>query len=64
MKTIYEATIGAYTFQLVEDNTIEVWSDMDNERPESFIFLKDGSIKNRKDFDYEIMLWATKNSVI
>jgi hypothetical protein len=64
MKVIYEGIISGHSFQMVDDTVIEVWSDLDNERPESFIFVTEGSIKSRKDFDYEIMLWASKNTIV
>ena len=61
MKVIYEGSIGNYSFQMVDDNMIEVWGTMDNERPESFIYVRDGSIKNKKDFDTEISYWHINN---
>jgi hypothetical protein len=61
MKVIYEGVIGGYSFQMVDGNTIEVWSDFDNERPESFIFLKDNAVKSKKDFDMEISYWYMEN---
>lgn len=61
MKVIYEGTISNYSFQMVDQNTIEVWTDFDNERPESFIFVKDESIKTKKDFDMEISYWYMEN---
>ena len=54
MRVIYEGTIDRYSFQMVDETTIQVWTDMDNENPETYIFVKDGSIKNKKDFDMEI----------
>ena len=50
MKVIYEGSIGNYSFQMVDENMIEVWGGMDNERPESFIYVRDGSIKTKKDY--------------
>lgn len=64
MKIIYEGTINGHNFQMIDESVIEIWTDLDNERPESFIFVKEGSIKNKKDFDYEIMLWASKNTIV
>jgi hypothetical protein len=64
MKIIYEGVINGHNFQMIDESVIEIWTDLDNERPESFIFLKEGSIKNKKDFDYEIMLWASKNTIV
>lgn len=61
MKKNYEGTIGVYNFIMVDDTTIEVWSDFDNENPESFIFVKAGAISNEKQFHYEISDWYLKN---
>jgi hypothetical protein len=57
----HEGVIGAYSFQMVDDTTIEVWSDFDNERPESFIFLKEGVVKDEKTFHQEISYWYMQN---
>jgi hypothetical protein len=62
MKVKYEGTIGSYNFMMVDNSTIEVWSNFDNERPESFIFLKEGSVRDEKDFHYEIMAWVSKHN--
>lgn len=61
MRVIYEGVIGSYSFQMVDSTTIEVWSDFDNERPESFIFVKEGSIKDEKSFHQEISYWYMQN---
>lgn len=61
MKVIYEGVIGNYSFQMVDENMIEVWGSMDNDRPESFIYVRDGSVKNKKDFDMEISYWHINN---
>lgn len=53
----YEADINNYYFLMTDDNTIEVWNDMSDEHPYSYIYLKDGAVKNEKDFHYEIMSW-------
>ena len=58
---MYEGSIGSYNFMMVDSSTIEVWSNIDNDRPESFIFLKEGSVKDEKSFHYEIMAWVAKN---
>lgn len=60
-KTIYEGEIGSYSFQMIDGGTIEVWTDFDNERPESYIFLKEGAIKSEKEFHQEISFWYMKN---
>jgi hypothetical protein len=62
MKIIYEASVGSYSFQMTDADIIEVWG-FDNERPESFIYLKEGSVKTEKDFHYEVMSWCSKNVV-
>lgn len=64
MKVMYEGVIGGLNFVMVNDTTIEVWSDFDNENPESFIFIKKDSIKCEKDFHYEIMAWMSKNNIL
>ena len=60
MKIIYEGSIGSYSFQYKEGDIIEVWG-FDNEQPESFIYVKEGSIKSEKDFHAEISYWFFKN---
>jgi hypothetical protein len=44
-----------------DDDVIEVWSDYDGEHPESYIYVRAGSIKNEKDFHWEISDWFIKN---
>jgi hypothetical protein len=61
MKVIYEGVIGGFSFQMVDSTTIEVWSDFDNEQPESYIFVKEGSINNEKSFHSEISYWYMQN---
>ena len=61
MKVIYEGAIGSHSFQMTDKTTIEVWTDFDNERPESYIFVKEGSITNEKEFHQEISYWYMKN---
>ena len=62
MKVLYEGTIGAIRFVMVDKATIEVWSNYDSEHPESYSYVKEGAVKNEKDFHYEIMSWYAKNS--
>jgi hypothetical protein len=57
----YEGVIGTYSFIMKDDDVIEVWMDCDSEYPDSFIYVNENSIKNKKDFDYEIMAWYSKN---
>jgi hypothetical protein len=57
----YEAVIGGYTFLMKDDNVIEVWAELDAEYPESFIYLREGNVLTRKDFEIEIMDFILKN---
>ncbi len=59
MKIIYEGSIGQYSFQMVDD-VIEIWG-CDDDRPESFIYLKKGSVTTEKDFQKEISFWYMEN---
>jgi hypothetical protein len=61
MSEKYEAVIGGYTFLMKDDNVIEVWAGLDAEYPESFIYLREGSVLTRKDFEIEAMDWTLKN---
>lgn len=61
MKIIYEGTISGYNFIMVDENTIEVWSDFDNALPISYIYLRDGEVKTEKEFHYSISDWFMKN---
>ena len=61
MSEKYECNVGNYSFIMNEDDVIEVWSGGDIEQPETYIFTKPGSIKNKKDFDSEVMWWWNKN---
>jgi len=60
MKVKYEGVIGSYSFQMTEDDIIEVWG-FDNDRPESFIYLREGSVKTEKQFHEEISYWHMQN---
>ena len=54
----YVGNINSYTFIMKEgDDVIEVWSDTDAEYPESYIYLKEGEIKNERQFHMEISDW-------
>jgi len=57
----YEAVIGGFSFLMKED-VIEVWNGADSEYPESFIYFKEGTVKNEKDFHYEVMAWVANNT--
>ncbi len=57
----YEGAIGSYSFIMNDRDTIEVWNDPSDEFPSSYIYLGEGTIKSRKDFDYEIMAWYSDN---
>jgi len=60
MSSKYEGEVGSYSFIMTESNVIEIWGD-DNDNPESFIYVKDGSVKCQKDFDTEISFWYLEN---
>jgi hypothetical protein len=58
----YTGNINSYTFIMKEgDDVIEVWSDMDAEFPESYIYLKEGEIKSERHFHMEISDWWMRN---
>lgn len=57
----YEGNVGNYSFIMNEDDVIEVWSDSNLEQAETYIFVKPGSIRNRKDFEAEISFWWMRN---
>jgi hypothetical protein len=61
MKEKYEGEIGGYSFFMKENNNIEVWENMNSDHPISFIYLRDGDVRDEKDFHYEIMAWVAKN---
>jgi hypothetical protein len=61
MNNKYEGNIGRYSFIMSDDDTIEVWSD-DLGKPDSYIFVKKGSIQNQKDFEKEISFWYMNNT--
>lgn len=61
MKVKYEGTIDGYSFLMKDDDVIEVWTDFDSDYPESYIYVKEGSIENKKQFDYEIADWWMRN---
>ena len=63
MKNIkYEGTVGSHVFQMVDDNTIEIWGSNDLEFPEGYIYLKEGDVKDEKSFQQEISFWFLQNS--
>lgn len=57
MNKRYEGNIGDYSFIMGSDDTIEVWESSMGDQPDSFIFVKPGSIKSQKDFEKEISFW-------
>ena len=61
MKVLYEGTIGVTSFMMTDDSTIEVWGNNNNDTPESYIYVKPGSIRCEKDFHTEISFWYMKN---
>ena len=58
-KLIYEGGIGGYTFLMKSEDRIEVWRDTTDEFPFSHIFVS--NVRDKKDFDYEVMHWFSKN---
>lgn len=60
MENKYEAVVGGFTFMMVDDKTIEIWGG--GEFPDSFIYLRDGEIKDRVQFEKEIGYWLMSNS--
>ena len=56
-KSIYEAVIGGYSFVMTEETAIEVWGDFGSDFPDSYIYVKPGTIKTEKDFHKEISFW-------
>lgn len=62
METIYTGTINEYTFKMVSPTIIEVWLNETDDYPFSQIFVTEGSVKNKKDFDYEISDWFFKHN--
>lgn len=61
MNKTYEGNVGNYSFIMNEVDVIEVWSDSDLERPETYILVDKGSIKTEKDFHKEISYWFLDN---
>ena len=61
MKEKYEGNVGNYSFIMNEEDLIEVWDSNCLDQPETYIFLKPGAVKNKKDFDAEISFWWLKN---
>ncbi len=57
MNDTYEGNIGNYTFLMDKDDVIEVWYNDNLDQAETYIFVKPGSIKNKKDFEKEISFW-------
>jgi hypothetical protein len=60
-KIIYEGNVGNYSFIMTENDTIEVWSSLDLEEPDSYIYVKEGSINTEKQFHQEISYWFMNN---
>jgi hypothetical protein len=57
----YTGNINSYSFVMKEgENVIEVWSDMGEEFPDAYIHLKEGEIRNEKDFHFEIADYYSK----
>lgn len=60
-KANYECTIGGYSFLMNDPKTIEVWLDNSGEFPDSYITVREGSIKSLKDFQTEVSYWYMDN---
>lgn len=57
----YTGNINSYSFVMKEnENVIEVWSNMDEEFPYAYIYLREGDVKNEKDFHFEIADYYSK----
>jgi hypothetical protein len=56
----YRGEIENYTF-IMKDNVIEVWADFESEYPETYIYLKEGMVNNKKEFEIEIASWWIRN---
>jgi hypothetical protein len=63
-KIEYEGTIGGHSFLMKEKTVIEVWDNLDDEHPKTFIYLRDGDVKDKKSFDVEISHWAMLNGIV
>lgn len=59
----YTGNIEGYTFKMENPDTIEVWEDEANEFPESYIYLREGAVRDEKDFHKEISFWWMDNKV-
>jgi hypothetical protein len=53
----YEGNVGNYSFIMNNDDVIEVWADNNLEQAETYIFVRPGSIKTKKQFEQEISFW-------
>ena len=60
MQNKYEIVVGGFTFMMVDDNTIEIWGG--GEFPDSFIYLRDGEITNKVQFEKEVGFWIMRNT--
>ena len=56
----YTGEIENYSF-IMKDDVIEVWSDFESDYPESYIYVKESSIQNEKQFHMEISSWWIHN---
>ena len=61
MSEKYEGNVGNYSFIMSGDDVIEVWDSSNLEQPDTYIFVKPGEIKSKKDFDAEISFWWMAN---
>lgn len=58
-----EAKINGYRFKMISEIVIAVFDteEEDDVLPFSYIHLKQGDVKNMKDFHYEIMDWYNRS---
>lgn len=52
----YACVAGGYSFQMKDDDRVEVWLNPEtDEYPESYIFVRKGSVDSEKKFQMEVM---------
>jgi hypothetical protein len=57
----HEGVIGGWRFVMLDESTIEVWADGETEFPDSYIYVREGSINDVKNFHMEISDYYLKN---
>jgi hypothetical protein len=62
MNEKHTGEIGGWRFVMIDDSTIEVWSNNSEEDlPDTYIYVRSGSIRDVKDFHMEISDFYIKN---